>query len=351
MAQKVLQLLKRFYKSQLKKSWPTILVVLVLAAAAGSIITDQKLDTKQRQILNQIYPVRVRNNPYQFINPLLGYNINNIKEFNAFQPLQDKVNNYINDQIQQNNITNASVYFRDMTLGRWMGINENDQYDPASMLKVVIMIAYYKEAENNPNILNQQITYTKQTDAEIQTVPFQTASSLQIGKTYTIEQLIETMIGTSDNGAKNALLDNINSNSLNDVYSDLGIQAPSNNQPYTISAKTYSSFFSILYNATYLDDNLSEKALELLNNAQYKDGLVAGVPAGVKVSQKFGEHVNGDSQGNPQSEELSDCGIVYASSPYILCVMTKGNNLDNLTATIKNVSSLVYQNVISGYTK
>ena len=42
-----------------------------------------------------------------------------------------------------------SFYYRDLNHGAWIGINENEKYTPSSLLKVTIMIAYFKEAESN----------------------------------------------------------------------------------------------------------------------------------------------------------------------------------------------------------
>jgi len=67
----------------------------------------------------------------------------------------------------------------------------------------------------------------------------------------------------------------------------------------------------VLYNATYLDRDLSEKALELLANSNFKLGLRAGVSPTVTVADKYGERTAFDPQGNVQYRELHDCGIVY----------------------------------------
>ncbi len=342
---------RKIWINNIKPSWPIILVSLFVGGFGGFIIT-QKIETKKVQSLfDSIRPVRLNTGNYKFISPLLGYNIPSSKEFNEFQPLNNKVQNYISQQIQQNKNTKISVYFRDLTLGRWFGIDENQKYNPASMLKVVIMVAYYKEAENNPGILTKIIDYNKSLDETISNVPYQTPSTLQVGKSYTVEELIEKMIINSDNGAKNALLANIDNTSLKDVYTDLNIDPPKDNESdYTISAKAYSSFFRILYNATYLTPALSEKSLNLLSQANFKEGLVAGVPAETKVAQKFGEHINTSNTGQVLNIELHDCGIIYLpNNPYALCVMTQGQDLDNLKTVIQDISKIIYNSVNTNY--
>jgi len=96
----------------------------------------------------------------------------------------------------------------------------------------------------------------------------------------------------------------------------------------------------ILYNSSYLNFEMSNKALMLLTQTDFPNGLVAGVPDSVVVAHKFGEQKNGDEQ------QLHDCGIVYyQENPYILCVMTKGYEIPELASIIKEISQQVYNEV------
>ena len=319
------------------------IVGLIVASTGWYLYNNETI----RLISSEIKPLRQKNNPYTYINPLLGYETpGNVKEFNKYQPIVTNVDTAV-AQANNSNLTDFSIYFRDLTSGRWSGQNENISYSPGSMMKVGIMIAYFKEAEDNPEILNETLPYTKATVDEANNVPFSDTSSLNVGQSYTVEQLIEAMIINSDNGAKNVLLDNIDKNSFVEVHTDLGLPNPLNPTAYTISAKQYSVLLRILYNATYLDRADSEKALEIMSKATYNQGLVAGVPQGTLVAQKFGEAIDAV---DPQQAniDLSDCGIVYQkTNPYILCVMTKGKTIDALTKTIATISKTVWDTVQS----
>ena len=86
--------------------------------------------------------------------------------------------------------------------------------------------------------------------------------------------------------------DFLGTDGLGDVFRDLDISVPSDYaQQYFISAKNYSLFFRVLYNATYLSREMSEKALGLLSKTVFRDGLTAKLPSSVVVSHKFGEWV------------------------------------------------------------
>ena len=67
-----------------------------------------------------------------------------------------------------------------------MGINDNDKYAPASMLKVIIMIGYLKRAENNPSLLSNQFTYTNDFKKILDDKPFDSATELKVGDHYKV---------------------------------------------------------------------------------------------------------------------------------------------------------------------
>jgi hypothetical protein len=105
--------------------------------------------------------------------------------------------------------------------------------------------------------------------------------------------------------------------------------------------KDYGMFFRVLFNASYLSKDSSEKALKLLSESTFTKGLVAGIPSGVSISHKFGERVMGDTR------QLHDCGIVYLpKQPYLLCIMTRGKDFDQLAGVISEISKKVYDDVV-----
>ena len=151
------------------------------------------------------------------------------------------------------------------------------------------------------------------------------------------------MIKSSDNNATLLLYQFLGFDKTAETYKDLGLNPPQVDTDYQVSARQYATFFRILYNATYLSQSQSEKALSLLAEVDFKDGLVAGVPAGVVVAHKFGErHYDGDVA----VEQLHDCGIIYKQKhPYILCVMTRGRSVTELASVISQVSRTVYETI------
>lgn len=328
--------------SGLKKIiWPGIFAACGFAAGFfGRWLIDKNLASQAiKNFSGQIVPLRTQDNQYKFVHPLLAYRLPEGTSFFEFQSLKKHIEDKVAAARAAGEADDVSVYFRDFDKGRWLGLNQNAAYNPGSLLKVPLMIFYFKQAENDPGLLDRELKYEHQPDSGLLESP----SELVLHNSYTVERLIEAMIKDSDNGAMNTLLDNADSQALGEVYAALGIQDPNSasaNQ-YVISTRTYSLFFRILYDSTYLIPQYSEKALEILAEATFKDGLAAGLPEGTAVAHKFGEHVISQGQ-KIQEIELHDCGIVYSrSSPYLLCVMTRGKDLGKLQSTIASLAKTV----------
>ncbi len=276
---------------------------------------------------------------YQYIEPLLACGIGDNKNFAEYSALKDSVNGIITSEKSAGKAQDVSVYFRDLNSGKWMGIGQNDMYAPASLDKITLLMAYLKEADKNPSVLDRSYVFPGTRAAG---TPDYTP--MTVGKSYTVRELLQRLIVNSDNDAKDMLHEHIDQGLVNDVFSDLGLSAPAlSDRGDSMSAKSYSLFFRTLYNGTYLSRDNSELALQMLTEVIFKDGLTAGLPANVTVAHKFGYRVF-----NPPvsgvSAELHDCGIVYnGPKPYFICVMTKGRNYQDLASVIQDISKYIYQ--------
>lgn len=329
------------------------IICLLIGAVLGYLVRNSFIRPnlyKQQALFDQVQPLRLDSNDYKFINPLLGYKLPESTEFQEYQSLGTQVNSLVSAKIASGQAADIAVYFRDQIKGRWVGINEDHTFSPASLLKVPLMIAYYKIAEGQPGLLQEKITWDGKTDLN-QTEIIKPEFGLEPNKAYTVAELVDRMIAYSDNNATKLLLGHIDHNTLEEVFTDLHVKLPANGQPGDyISDKSYALFFSVLYSSTYLTPAMSEHALQLLSKTTFKDGLVAGVPSGVTVSHKFGEYGMVGPSGGVESQELHDCGhVYYPGHAYILCVMTKGKSVDTLKGVIKDVSSLVYSEMRKEY--
>ena len=309
--------------------------VFVLGVALGA--WGEKLLTKKEE--ENVF-FRQRQSEYQFINPLLDFTPLEETSREDLVFLRKKLAELINTATKSNKASQVAIYFQELNSGAWIGLGEREKFAPASLLKVPLMIAYLKIAEENPDYLYQEIEYQPQEAFSQNILP---EKQLVAGQSYSIGNLIRRMIVYSDNQALEILADKIEKNKLAEVYADLGLKVPVNEaEENFITVKDYAALFRILYNASYLSREMSEKALRLLSEVVYKEGLVGGLPKGIRVAHKFGERAYEESG----VKQFHDCGIIYyPDKPYLLCVMTRGDDFNALQGIVRQVSQTVYQTV------
>lgn len=318
----------------------TSIVFLLLGGSVGWILRAH--NTPKGQAL--LIPLRKESSEYPLIGQLLASGENSI--FRALPDLTDELAKYINGSKKQGDAGEVSVYWRDLRTSRWMGVNEEKKYAPASMLKVALLISYLRVTEAQPQFLDRTVFYNglPKTPQERE---IEGESVLMPGRSYTIAELLQHMIIESDNDAKDLLQQQLSSADRSTVFGDLGLVVPPLNESGDLfSPREYGIFFRVLYNATYLRPELSEAALNLLTKTLFKNGLQQGVPITIPVAHKFGRRLVTTEQNPMNRLQLHDCGIVYyPEHPYFLCVMTKGKEDIALQKIIADISRMVYEGV------
>jgi beta-lactamase class A len=292
-------------------------------------------------------PIETKIDNLDLINPIYGFDLEIDKSDPKISLIEQDLKTLILETPQHTDHSPIGIYFRELTYGgATFGIHPDLHFSPASLYKLPIMMAYFKKAETNPDFLQRKIAYTTNKNTNNSEF-FKGLEYIKPGQTYTIEELIEHMIINSDNEATLLLEENIEQAITNQTYSDLGILVPNDPTAEFVSVKDYSSFFRILYNATYLNKEFSAKALNILLQSHFDQGLTKPLPPEIKVAHKFGERTNTDNQ----TIQLHDCGIVYyPHHPYILCVMNKSNNFEQSAQMIQNISKTVYDGMKKLYT-
>lgn len=292
--------------------------------------------------------LRQTDSSYQFINPLLACDIGAQEVFTELAPLKKAVAATVARNVQEGKAKNISIYFRSTKNAHWFDINPATTYAPASLLKVFVMMAYYKETDQRdmPGLLQKLIPFQGSPNSASDQ-PGEVIPHLISGRLYTVDQIIKQMIVYSDNDALNTLIATADAKfpeTLNEIFSDLKITSPlTDENTYAMGVDQYSLVLRVLIASTYLSRDYSERALDLLSQAHYQGGLVAGVPPAIKVAHKFGD-TTVVSTSSPPTPELHDCGIIYyPSNPYILCVMTQGSSFATLQGVIRDISAVAYQ--------
>lgn len=318
-----------------KLKYTSVLLIGLIAGLAGGWVVHNitKAWLASINIEKHAYDAQ-----YSLINPLLecSFSEDVTPELRNFKYKVEKLTKQI---ISSGKASHISVYFRDLNNGPWLGIEEKTKFSPASLLKVSFMMTALKKEMDSPGFLGQKVVYKGGFANDRKDIKSETA--MEVGKSYSLSDVVYHMIVYSNNDAMNILLSYLSEKEVQKTYSDLGITPPTPNMTDNfLNIKEYSSLFRVLFNASYLNKGLSNWALDTLSQSEFSAGLSAGVPKNITVAHKFGER---DYLGKKQ---LHDCGVIYyPTHPYLLCIMNRGGDWEILSSNIADISKLVYEEV------
>lgn len=255
--------------------------------------------------------------------------------------LENELQKLLDDKKSDGSIMNAGIYFRDLSRGPIIAINENLKFAPASLLKLPLAMWFYYQASTSPSFLTQEIQFVGPKGHE--EVHYPSPVGLDIGNIYTYQELIRIMLQYSDNDATAILGGIAGVRHTDSVYTDLGLEPVEDYSKYVTDVQSYGSFFRVLYFGTYLDRSSSNTILSILSTSTFTQGLVAGLPEGTRIAHKFGERPITSTPAHVG--QLHDCGIVYPPNKqnYLICVMTQGTSYDKQAQFIADVSKKVYE--------
>lgn len=319
-----------------------MLVITAVGCIAATALVSKMVNGCQIVSANDVSPTSQsdcgytvkRMGGYNFVKPLIY--AEKSSESPRFQALNATLHQKIEQWKSAGVLQSASVYLREFQQGDWMYVNNQETFNPGSLIKVPVLMTMLKNEEMRPGFLQRRIHF----DQPTVNVPTQTFNSkkIEVGKTYSLAELIEYMITYSDNEATHILNLNLDVALFKKMFVDLGLPEPDVHDPFfQITPVNYSAFFKALYNATYLNREHSDMAMDLLRRVVYQDGMVKGLPTGTTIAHKFGEG------GDRQVSQLHEAGIVYPAGkqPYLLVIMTKGRDVKQLPDVLASVTRTV----------
>lgn len=229
----------------------------------------------------------------------------------------------------------VSVYYENINSGSNISVNKHLNLFPASLSKLVQAILIVKKIEIGTLSWNQQIK------AEPSDLSSDSGTLYQrIGdNSITVEKLLEELLVNSDNTAQNIFKHYLTVDDYIKFQEETGLQDLYNEKGF-ISAKEYTRLLRVLYTSNYLEPENSEKILEHMSRATFKDFLSQGIPSDIKFAHKYGE--------NLQYNIFADSGIVYVpGKPYMITVIIKGKDSSKETrdwavGLMKEISEKAY---------
>jgi beta-lactamase class A len=326
-------------KNSLEPKWVLVFVFFVAGAFMGGLCTYLYTNAALPNMVKLHYP----KGTFAYTNPTIVSDPASTAPLNtASQDLALKLQGVI-DKSKKTGVAQVGLYYRDLEPATWLDINSGMQFSPGTLLKVPIMITYFKMAEANPSILTTQLTFTGSYPKTNEL--FLEPPALARGRSYSIDDLISKMTVNYDNAAANILFEHVDKNLLNETFSNLGIDFNEDNvNADFISIRRYSLFFRVLYNATYLSPEYSEKALALLAQNSPNTLLQSQLPQSIRFVSRSGGHVTHGGV------EVYECDIVYyPNHDYLLCAAAQGATQEAVTALLSQLGQTVYADTAYRY--
>lgn len=220
------------------------------------------------------------------------------------------------------------VYVVNLTTGHQYGLNEQAVFPMASLVKLPVILTLYQQGEAGELNLGSQYVL-KEADklggaGILQSKP--------VGTTYTYRELAQLMGHYSDNTAYNVVLKTVGQDKVQQVALQLGM-AKTSIKDFSTTPRDMARFFQRLYEGSAVNDVYQQEIFAFLTDTVFEDRIPAGLPEGTRVAHKVGTEIS----------NFADAGIVFATDPYILVIISKDARESEAKEALPQISRLVWE--------
>jgi beta-lactamase class A len=201
------------------------------------------------------------------------------------------------------------VYVTNLVDGKEYGINENVEVQAASLMKLPLMVAFYKKFEAGEVSLSTVYSLREQDKIG-------GSGSLyykNAGEEYTYRELLELMGNQSDNTAMGVIRSAVGAEYTQELMNEIGMRDSDFNQNMT-TAYDMGVLLKGIYDGSLLTKKSSDEILGFITKTIYEKHMAAGIPTGVRVAHKYGREIH----------VVNDAGIVYGRKPFVLVLVSDG---------------------------
>lgn len=232
-------------------------------------------------------------------------------------------------------------------------IDEEKVFHAASTMKVPVMIEAFRQAEEGRFSLDDPIAVTNTFTSIVDGSPYSMQVTEDsdgevykaIGKTMTVRQLVTAAITVSSNLATNILIETLGAENVRKTVSRLdgdgmvvlrGVEdqkAFDKGLNNATTARALMALMAAIARGQAVSPAASRGMSDILRMQQFNDAIPAGLPADVPVGHKTGNI----------TRIHHDAAIVYAETPYVLVVLTRGiAEQPKSAALIAAISRVIY---------
>jgi len=223
----------------------------------------------------------------------------------------------------------SSVVVHNLRDGRYAAINETDVYYAASLFKMGIMLEAYRQRDA------AKLDFAKLLTLEEKYVQYDLGTldelELEAGDMLTVADAVKAMTVLSDTPTAVLLQDTVGCSTADQTLVSLGItDTKFCNRALPATAADMATLIEAVASGAGVSNASRLEMLSLMSQEQYRQGVIAGVPAGTVVAHKSGSYTNA----------THDVSLVWGpAGPYVIVVLTD-QQLN--WAAIANVSLAVW---------
>lgn len=226
-----------------------------------------------------------------------------------------------------------SVVAVDLTNGARYEFRPNDRYYPASTFKLPVTICTVQAIERGELTWDTLVTFTKEDDDTVGQGGF---ADVDYGTKWPIRNLLDRSLISSNNVAVKMLARTLTWEKLAECTTALGGMVTRTEDGSTpVSAADEAAWWQAVWQMKQQKPELAENLLRPLRLVPYLGRITAGTPRSDLVTHKFGTY--------PPYEH--DGAIVWGERPYLLVVLTYGEDHDSADQAIAQIARAAWDAV------
>lgn len=249
------------------------------------------------------------------------------------------IENGIKNLMAQYPTIQPSVYVWDYETGHYADINASDEFSAASIIKIPVLLQFFRSVEANQVSLYDEMTLTSDLRAE-------GSGGLQFkaeNSKYSMDYLARIMITDSDNSSTNMIMSKIGSmTDVNQGIRDWGLKhtrvktwLPDLQGTNHTTARDLATMLYNIENPKFLSMSSREKIFDYMGHVKNNRLIQAGLGQGASFLHKTGDI----------GKMLGDAGIVYTPNGKKYIVVILANRPYNSPAGkdfIVHASEIIY---------
>lgn len=226
-------------------------------------------------------------------------------------------------------------YYKNLITKEEIAYNENETFLAASIIKLPILAAIFREAAKGKVDLSDFIT-VKHADK----VPSCGALNQFTNEPLVdIRTLCRLMIVISDNTATNVLINHFSIEKLTNNFNDIGLmetkikrllfdrEASRQGKENVFAPKEIGNLLEQIYNRIFVNEIVSKEIEDILLEQQINHKIPGRLPD-LKIAHKTGE----------DDGITHDVGIVYADKPFVIVFASNNTNVSEFEQVIQDIS-------------